>query len=200
MNEYQTMHLTLILGPMFAGKSSAILARLRRAEVLGWPSLVLTSSLDTRYDETQAIKTHDQDSAAAVGTSMLMSVKGGAAYKDAKLVIIEEAQFFSDLFDFVVAAVETDGKDVVVVGLDGDSERRPFGDVLRLVPLADEVVRLTALCKQCGDGTAALFSALVQGEKTEQICVGGADRYEPMCRRHFLDNAANKSNSLNSAN
>jgi thymidine kinase len=174
---------------MFAGKSSAILSRVRRANALDWNVLLLTCSLDTRYsDSGHEVVTHDKESLKAHGIKVLKGVEEWEAYQEAKLVVIEEAQFLPDLFDFVVKAVEVDGKDVVVVGLDGDSDRRPFGDVLRLVPLADEVVRLTALCKRCGDGTAALFSALVKGQKTEQICVGGGDRYEAMCRRHFLLN------------
>jgi thymidine kinase len=187
------MHLTLLLGPMFAGKSSALLARVRRAKTLGWPVLLLTSSLDKRYSESgHEIMTHDKDSLTAVGVHMLKGVASREDYKAAKLVVIEESQFFPDLYDFVVMAVEQDKKSVVVVGLDGDSDRRPFGDILRLVPLADEIVKLTALCKRCGDGTAALFSALLPsgGEKSAQICVGGAERYEPMCRRHYLDNQA----------
>ena len=183
------MHLTLLLGPMFAGKSSALLARVRRAKTLGWPVLLLTSSLDKRYsDSGHEIMTHDKDSLTAVGVQVLKGVLVREDYKLAKLIVIEESQFFPDLYDFVVTAVETDKKSVVVVGLDGDSDRRPFGDILRLVPLADEIVKLTALCKRCGDGTAALFSALVAGEKAAQICVGGGERYEPLCRRHFLEN------------
>jgi thymidine kinase len=183
------MHLTVVLGPMFAGKSSMVLQKVRRAETLGWKHLVITCAIDTRYDLSgAAVVTHDQTRCGALGVKVLEGVRDLDAYRVAKLVIIEEAQFFPDLYDFVVAAVEADGKEVVVVGLDGDSDRKPFGDILRLVPLADDLVRLTALCKRCGDGTAALFSALVKGTKESQVCVGGADRYEPMCRRHFLEN------------
>lgn len=187
------MYLTLLVGPMFAGKSSALLARVRRAKTLGWPVLLLTSSIDKRYsDSGHEITTHDKDSLTAVGVQVLKGVVEREDYKVAKLIVIEESQFFPDLYDFVVAAVEQDKKSVVVVGLDGDSDRRPFGDILRLIPLADEIIKLTALCKRCGDGTAALFSALLPdvGEKTAQICVGGAERYEPMCRHHFLENQA----------
>ena len=102
--------------------------------------------------------------------------------------MIEEAQFFTGLYDFVMNAVENDSKDVIVVGLDGDSDRVPFGEIFDLFPMADEVVRLTALCKRCGDGSAALFTALLGGCKDTQICVGGADLYEAMCRRHYLEN------------
>ncbi len=188
-NEKQTMYLSIVLGPMFAGKSSEILRRVRRAQVLGWEILLLTCAIDKRYSETgHEVMTHDKEHLDAHGVQVLKGVSDWKEYKSARVIVIEEAQFFPDLYDFVVKAVEEDGKDVLVVGLDGDSDRKPFGDMLRLVPLADEVQHLTALCKRCGDGTPALFSALVKGQKTEQICVGGEDRYEAMCRRHYLEN------------
>ena len=76
---------------------------------------------------------------------------------------------------------------MVVAGLSGDSERRPFGDILKLIPLADEFVQLTALCSLCRDGTIAQFSKYIgSATKTEnQIAVGGSDSYIPVCRRHF---------------
>lgn len=182
--------LTIIMGPMFAGKSSAVISRLRRAEVLGWNSFVITSSADKRYTEKSKIMTHDLASMDATGATVLKGLEQRAEYAQARLIVIEEGQFFADLYDFVARAVEEDGKDVVVVGLDGDSDRKPFGDILRLVPLADEVQRLTSLCKRCGDGTAGLFSALVRGSKGgEQIFVGGSDSYEAMCRKHYMENS-----------
>jgi thymidine kinase len=179
------MRLDLILGPMFAGKSSAVIARLRRARALGWKTLLLTSALDTRYGEVGDVVTHDKESVSAIGVRELMPCLQTVAFQEARLVIIEEAQFFVDLVAFV-RAVEKSGKDVVVVGLDGDSERRPFGGLLELVPLADTVTKLTALCKRCGDGTEALFSAAFAGAEKPQVHVGGEESYEPLCRRHYL--------------
>ena len=182
------MRLDLILGPMFAGKSSALIARVRRARALGWKTLLLTSALDTRYGEGDVV-THDKDRVSAVGVKGLMTCLGTPEYTEARLIVIEEAQFFVDLVAFVRYAVEKDGKDVVAVGLDGDSDRRPFGSVLELVPLADTVTKLTALCKRCGDGTEALFSAALKGDHDRGsgvIHVGGEESYEPLCRRHYL--------------
>ena len=181
--------LEVVMGPMFAGKSSTILSRVRRARTLGWNCFLVTASIDTRYDSSGAsIMTHDKEGVSAIGVTKLSDVKEMPEYREARLVMIEEGQFFSDLYSFVVNAVEVEGKDVVVVGLDGDSERKPFGKILELLPLADKVIKLTSLCKRCGDGTPAIFSACVKGHKDGQICVGGSDMYEPMCRKHYLDN------------
>ena len=40
---------------------------------------------------------------------------------------IDEAQFFGDLLEFCVRAADTDGKLVLVAGLDGDFRRQRFG-------------------------------------------------------------------------
>ena len=105
----------------------------------------------------------------------------------ADLVIVDEAQFFPDLKQFVEYASDHLGKDVLVVGLDGDAERRPFGQILDCIPLADTVTKLKAFCKMCGDGTEAIFSLCRRHqEKTEHVLVGGAETYEAVCRKHYL--------------
>ena len=48
-------------------------------------------------------------------------------------------------------------KNVIVAGLDGDFKRNPFGDILKLIPHAEKVSKLSALCTICGDGTKASF-------------------------------------------
>lgn len=182
------MSLELIIGPMFAGKSSAAVARVARAKVLSWKTLVITSAIDTRYSSSNSIDTHDGTSIPAVKLKKLSEILTFGDFHSAKLVVIEEAQFFPDLYDMVLHAVEIHKKNVIVIGLDGDSDRKPFGDILKLIPYADTITRLTALCKRCGDGSSAHFTALVQGSKDAQVCVGGSEKYEAMCRRHYLLN------------
>lgn len=41
------------------------------------------------------------------------------------------------------------GKIVIVAALDGTYQRLGFGDILRLVPLAESIVKLTAVCMIC---------------------------------------------------
>ena len=183
------MSLELLLGPMFAGKSSALLSIVRRHKALGWPVCVVTHACDTRYGTDQVVN-HDQQRCPAIATETLTHVLEMPDYKDARLVVVEEAQFFGDLVTFVTKAVDTDGKHVVVVGLDGDAERKPFGKVLDLVPFADRITKLTAMCKQCADGTPAIFTH-AYGDAAEaaaagEACVGAGEKYVPMCRKHYL--------------
>lgn len=181
------MSLTLYIGPMFAGKSSTILGILRRNDAIKRKTLCLTSDKDTRY-AVGKIVSHDHESYPARVVKKLSSVIHGRSFHIAHTIVIEEAQFFPDLKEFVILATETYLKEVIVVGLDGDSKRRPFGQILELIPYCDTVHKLTALCKTCGDGTPALFSHRKEAVlETAQVAVGAQDSYEALCRWHYLD-------------
>ena len=210
------MSLELIIGPMFAGKSSTILSRVKRAEVIGIKSFIVTSNIDTRYPElstsrtpvldgvksgndvecdttryhtnTNLVKTHDKQTVEAVSLENIKEITLFAAFQQAKLIIIEEAQFFKGLYEMVIKLVEVYKRDVIIVGLDGDSDRKPFGEILQLVPLADTITKLTALCKRCGDGTPALFTYST-AKKSTQVCVGDSSAYQALCRKHYLEPA-----------
>jgi thymidine kinase len=184
------MSLELLIGPMFAGKSSAIQSIIRRHQALGWNVFVVTNSIDTRYTTEPAIVNHDKVMMPARATNNLMTLVDDPEYVLSRLVVIEEAQFFPDLVPFVLQTVDKCGKHVVVVGLDGDAERRPFGHVLDLVPHSDRVTKLTAMCKMCKDGTPAIFTFAsredaVVAANEGQPCVGADEKYVPLCRKHF---------------
>lgn len=185
-----TMSLELLIGPMFAGKSSALLSIVRRHKALGWSVCVITHSCDTRYGTDQVVN-HDQQRCPAIATSSLMPLLEMPEYQLSRLVVVEEAQFFADLVPFVTRAVDGNGKHVVVVGLDGDAERKPFGRVIDLIPYADRITKLTAMCKLCADGTPAIFTFAATDDAAAsaamgEACVGAADKYMPMCRKHYL--------------
>ena len=179
------MSLEIITGPMFAGKSSALLSRIRRSKAIGKNVMVITSSLDKRYSVEAALVSHDKESVAAFATSELMSCLQRDDLLEADLIIIEEAQFFPDLRTFVESALTLE-KNLVICGLDGDTSAKPFGQVLECIPLADSVVKMTALCELCGDGTPAIFTGLRSPtETTGVIHVGASETYIPLCRRHY---------------
>jgi len=179
------MSLELIIGPMFAGKTSALQSILRRHESLGIKCVVYKPVSDTRYGDDMYIYTHDKTRIAALPVKFLSEETNSNKYLESSLIIIEEGQFFNDLYMFVLKAVEIDNKNVIVAGLDGDCFRNPFGQILQLIPIADRVTKLNSLCKICGDGTIGLFTFRISKSK-ETIEVGGPEAYMPLCRRHYL--------------
>ena len=176
------MSLEIILGPMFSGKSSRILTILSRYAVLNRPVLVIKHAADTRYAQNE-VCTHDGRKAPCVNASDF------GRFPDEYLsrfqaIIIEEAQFFAGLVDFVRHAVDDLNKNVYIVGLDGDSERRPFGEILQCIPLADKVEKLTALCARCANGREAIFTRRLR-RMNQQMIVAGGDLYEAVCRECY---------------
>ena len=101
------------------------------------------------------------------------------AVRSAEVILINEGQFFDDLAEVVVEMVNA-GKQVYVCGLDGDFQRKRFGQMLELVPFCDKITKLTSLCSLCKNGTKGIFSLRLTSE-TEQMVVG-AENYMPVCR------------------
>ena len=183
------MSLELILGPMFAGKTSALQSIIRRHEALGLKCATFKPQIDSRYGSSEFIYNHDMIKLPANSASFLVPQVNSTVYAEASLIVIEEGQFFKDLYEFVLQAVETNNKHVVVAGLDGDRFRKPFGQILNLIPLADKITKITALCKICGQGGKAVAALFTYGTfySASTLQVGGADMYIPLCRFHYLE-------------
>jgi thymidine kinase len=73
---------------------------------------------------------------------------------------------------------------IVVTGLDGDSNRNKFGHILDLIPLCNSCTKINAACIMCLDGTPAPFSFRLV-ESSDKVLVGGSESYIPVCRKHF---------------
>jgi thymidine kinase len=103
----------------------------------------------------------------------------------AEVILINEGQFFPDLYEIVVDMLNKNKK-VYICGLDGDFERKKFGFILDLIPLCDKVIKLTSLCSICKDGTPAIFSMRLTEEKEQTIV--GSTNYIPVCRKCYNKN------------
>ena len=100
-------------------------------------------------------------------------------------IYVLRAQFFDDLVEFVIA-IERLNKIVIIAGLDGDSDRKPFGKILECIPLCDSVVKLTALDMIKKDGTPAIFSKRISNSK-DQVLIGNQDSYMAASRSSYLN-------------
>lgn len=181
--------LDVFTGPMFAGKSGEAVRRTRRWLSIRRRVLVVKHALDDRYSSSE-IATHDTPTGLvechAVAT--LMELLETPEYRAAEVVVIDEAQFFPDLFAFCERAVDVDKKRVQVFGLDGTAKREAFGQVAALCPIADTFQKMTAFCGVCEDETPAPFTMAIQPfpEEGGDVLVGGSDIYMAVCRHHYL--------------
>lgn len=173
----------VIFGPMFAGKSSELLRRVTALEADKTIAMV-KSDKDNRYSQTE-ITTHDGLARPCYAVAQLADLRSavGQSYDSIQVIAIDEAQFFPDLLEFCMEASDHDNKQILVAGLDGDFQRRRFGQVLDLIPVSDSVTKLTAHCAYCGQ--PALFSLRIAADQRQEV-VGGADKYAPVCRHHYV--------------
>lgn len=169
--------ITLFLGPMFAGKSTELLRSARKAKYSRKKCILIKHSKDDRYAESQVV-THDGVTYDAISCTRLFDLKDQCM--DSDWVLIDEGQFFQDIPEFADLMAKN-GKRVVIAALDGTFERKPFNRILEVVPLAENVLKLTANCHTCG--ADAYYTKRLSDEMDVEI-VGGADQYEAACRAH----------------
>ncbi|KAI8004287.1 Thymidine kinase a [Camellia lanceoleosa] len=112
----------VIVGPMFAGKTTALLRRVESEGNNGRNVAIIKSSKDTRY-AVDSVVTHDGTKFPCWALPDLLSFRqkfGDEAYAKLDVIGIDEAQFFGDLYDFCCKVADHDGKTVIVAGLDRD--------------------------------------------------------------------------------
>jgi thymidine kinase len=176
--------LEVISGPMFSGKSEELIRRLSRAEIAGKRVVAFKPSIDNRYNIWK-ISSH---SGGTFNAEVLANTEQRilASWFDRDVLAFDEAQFFDE--EFILDACQTAmnyGKLVIVAGLDKTYRGEPFGVMPTLLALADDVLKLTAVCHRCG-ADATFTQRLINGEPApfsgDTIQVGGLDSYEARCR------------------
>lgn len=179
-----TGYLELIIGPMYAGKSTELIRIINRYKCLDKNIAVINHTFNNRYGSS-GLTTHNKEKFdQCIIVSKLKDIEYNIL-KNIQVIIIEELQFFEDAYDVIIDWCDKKGKTVIAAGLDGDFRRNPFGDVLKLIPHAEKITKLNALCKKCGDGTLAHFTNRIVNDNSRTL-VGSDDIYEAVCRSHYL--------------
>ena len=182
--------LELIIGCMFAGKTSEFISRYHKYKRLGKNILVINHCFDERYGKG-VVSSHNKEQIKCYSIRFLDEIQTDTKYLDADIVMIDEAQFFEHLVEFVQNGMDVDKKHFIVCGLSGDSSRKPFGQILDLIPLCTDVVFLKAMCKLCNDNDGIYVDATYSMrlcDSNEKICVGTDDSYIPTCHKHYIEN------------
>ena len=176
----------VICGSMFCGKTEELIRRVRRAIIARQRVKVFKPMIDDRYG-IQSITSHTGQSvdAVAVGSAAeILELANG----DTTVVAIDEAQFFDEgIVQVAQQLVEEFNLRVIVAGLDTDFRGEPFGAMPQLLCIAEEVIKLHAICVVCGEA-ASRTQRLVNGQPAAvddpTILVGAQESYEARCRLH----------------
>ncbi len=192
---YPSGYLEIIIGPMYASKTTRLVEIYKQCKFCNISVCVINHCIDNRYDD-ELLSTHDAIKIPCIKTERLFDIwtdhidiedniavipriKDKFKVATSDVILINEGQFFPDLEDFVKCLLRYN-KQVYICGLDGDFERKKFGQILDLIPLCDKVNKLTSLCSLCKNGTKGIFSMRLSSEKEQTVV--GSNNYIPVCR------------------
>ena len=178
--------ITVVCGSMYAGKSEELIRLARRALYAKKKVQVFKHSIDSRFHEEMVV-THMGAQHRAVPVRSAEALRE-AINEDTDVVCVEEAQFFEDAIVPLVVSLADSGIEVVLAGLDQDFRREPFGPMPRLLAVADEVVKLRAICLKCGRPASHTYRT-IEGRPAHKgdpvIVIGATEKYEARCRNCY---------------
>jgi len=183
LQRYNGGWLEVICGCMFSGKSEELIRRVRRAEIARQRVQVFHHAIDNRHG-VERIASHSgfqaQAQAAPYARDILRLVE-----KTTDVVAIDEVQFYDEAVIEVCTQLADEGRRVIVAGLDQDFRGEPFGSLPQLMALAEDVLKLQAICMSCG-APATRTQRLIDGRpayyEDPTILVGASEVYEARCR------------------
>lgn len=185
--------LETVTGSMFGGKSEETIRRLVRASFAEQAILVLRPKIDSRTTRTifdlikknEHLNYYPRIFTDRFETEENLNYLLKTKHPNARIIAIDEVQFVGN---WIVKAVDQlllqhadDDYRIIISGLDMNFEREPFGPMPQLMAMADEVVKLTAICKKCKHNPANL-TYKTGGSQKAKIEVGDSDIYQARCR------------------
>jgi len=177
----ETGWIEVIAGCMFSGKTEELIRRLRRAQIARQNVKIFKPKIDTRFSDN-SIVSHSEQSLPSVLIDDINDVLTLA--KDAQVVGIDEAQFFSIDIINVCNELANNGKRVIVAGLDQDFKGIPFEPMPQLLAIAEYITKTLAICVICGNPADKTQRKTNSGER---VIVGASDVYEARCRKcHYI--------------
>lgn len=192
--------LVIIFGPMFASKTSTLIAHLHNYEAVKYRILLINHKSDKRDIGKSGILTTHRKCPSRLQTATEVSVRrlekvDPDLVANSDVIGIDEAQFYPSM-DLIKKWLLEMHKTIFVAGLLATSEGTIFGEFYKLIPLACKIEHLKAICEFC------LKEKNVEVEATMTLCmvekqgdelVGSKEFFAPAClycwekRRHLID-------------
>lgn len=170
----------VIAGSMFSGKTEELIRRVKRALFARQNVQAFKPRIDDRYDRTRIVS-HGAIAIDAVAVasseSMLKRIEDAT-----QVVAVDEAQFFDRGIVEAANELADSGRRVILAGLDQDYLGRPFPPMNDLMAIAEEVVKVRAVCTVCGRDACRSQRLRASGGT---VLVGGSNEYEARCRTCF---------------
>lgn len=183
--------INLIIGTMFAGKSTELLKYLRRSSIAGRSVCLLRPQLDIRSNLT-----HDKDlltegvQVFSVPTDEAICAFSIEKFLEFDTIGIDEWQFFplehwgAILFPFLKKIQDLD-KECHISGLSGTFHLTTFEILSRTIPLANSIQLESAICQYCGQNAYYTYrhnSDTCKIDDSNSLDnIGAEDKYSALC-------------------
>ncbi len=184
----QQGQLVVYYGCMFAGKTTALIDYISRANLKPNELLVFKPGIDNRAAKNM-ITTHDGKKHECLSMDH-ETVLNDFITPYTKLIALDEAQFFNKIIFSELKRLLLKGINVVAAGLDKDYLARPFGLMPLLMEHASELNALNATCNNCGN--AATHTYRKEGNKV-LVLIGSENYYEARCEKCYTEGMSAKS-------
>lgn len=176
----------VIVGSMFSGKTEELIRRLRRAEIARMEVAIFKPEIDTRYSSDHIVSHSEQrfPSITVSHADDILDLCGSA-----RVVAIDEGQFFGEEILEVCETLANKGKRVIVAGLDQDYRGRPFEPMPQIMAIAEYVTKTLAICVVCGNPANRTQRTVTDSDR---LLVGAKNAYEARCRHCYEPPAADE--------
>ena len=191
--------LRFLYGTMGSAKSLRLLTTAYNFEEKNLNFLVLKPSCDTRDGENviaSRVGLKRECITIKENTNLIRLVE---EYTNNSLdwIIIDESQFLTEeQVEQLAEIVDEMGVEVMCFGLRTDFKSYFFPGSKRLMELSDEIEEIKSRCS-CGRKTSINARFDENGEimfQGQQIVIGGNEKYNPLCRKCWMERKKNKKN------
>jgi thymidine kinase len=176
---------------MNAGKSTHLLQSSYNYRERGLETLLFTAQIDDRFAKgkvSSRLGIHADALLFDDNTDILNQVKRQISNSNIACILIDEAQFLTKLQVKQLTDIVDELKiPVLAYGIRTDFLGETFIGSAALLAWADKLVELKTIC-HCGKKANFVMRCDEHGNAVkggEQIEVGGNERYESLCRKHF---------------
>ena len=185
MQNDEESSITLIMGPMFSGKTTELINIYKQKSIEFGKSkcICLNYALDKRYGDNKIIS-HNGLSIDCLNiyniNDFIVNNVYTSSFIEAKYIFINEAQFFNDLIENILYIKNIHKKHIILCGLDLDFQCKQFGQLLDLTIYSNKVIYLHGKCNTIGCNYPSRYSHRVVQNK-DQVLIGSHE-YVPLCK------------------
>ena len=171
--------ITLICGPMYSGKSTALLQRVERSLYANRSVIVIRPLRDDR-----GYLTHNDEDNPLISLSKKFDKLSSMSCAEITDEVLVGLKSYDDVFVdeyfmiknnkklFEIYGGKTLVKNIYFAGLLASSENKLFEETIEILPYCDKIRKLNGVCTKCGSEEGNFTTYQGATEKTGDILVG----------------------------